>query len=234
MLTQRTFMGIDELAVALDVVSMTIRRDIALLEEQGVVHSIPSGARLGPPPLPTEGDHLNTRYTEALVVRALEGAESGRSVFIHAVSPSKSFASKFSARAKASVVTSSLDLAIGYAGSGRDALFVGGRIDKRRGVGVGPLTRVVLDELALDLAIVVADEWNAESGVAVSGAPEAELLTAALEHSASSLLLAYGSRFVTRALTPSIPLQKFASAAVAGELPAGVNRFPVPLEVIAA
>lgn len=113
-LAQTGRVGVTSIAAALAVSDETIRRDLKMLEERGLLRRIHGGAvlpRLDPERPPIERDALASREKGRIAALAEGLVEDGMSIFIDTGTTTLAFARRLTTR-KLTVTTNALDLAL--------------------------------------------------------------------------------------------------------------------------
>lgn len=151
MVRARGFASLPELAKALDVSESTIRRDVELLEEQGLANRIHGGVLYAgqSPKLPHFDMRQPVQWAEKLAIaKAAEALiEDGDTVLLDGGSTTYELARLLVGR-PVHVVTNSLPVAnLLAADAVSDLVLVGGNICPRTGVAQGPLANQMLATL---------------------------------------------------------------------------------------
>lgn len=194
---------LEALAEALEVSSSTIRRDIDVLEAQGVVESTRGGVIFRGRSTATLG--LEERLKEAIEAKRLIGkvaadmVEPGMTVYVDGGSTVQYAIEQITAR-PLQIVTNSLTVAAYFATDTQvELLVLGGQHYPRSGVLIGPITTQALSGLHADLmlfscaAIYEQDVFN-------SNLVMAEVERIALKQTARRVLLMDSSKFGRKSL----------------------------------
>lgn len=198
-----------ELAVALDVSEMTIRRDLDALAEQGAVRRVRGGAvSMGPQPF-AERSSRQVRAKDRLAGKLadLVGDSDGGAIGIDASTTLLRLASQLDGVRDLTVVTNGPDtFAALQARSGVTALLTGGRLDARTGSLVGPLATRAARGLLLRRLFVSAAAVHPDHGTSENTLEDAEVKLA-LAAVAGEIVVAVdasklGQRSTARGLGP--------------------------------
>jgi DeoR/GlpR family transcriptional regulator of sugar metabolism len=201
-LRDRRSAGLDDLAGRLGVSASTVRRDLNALAGRGLVERTHGGAVIRDPrpsvedrPFelqPRMGDRLAEK--RAIGRAAAELVRPGMTVMLDGGSTVVHAARQITAR-PLQVVTHSLAIAHALAGDDRvELLIVGGRLDPRGGVMLGPITRATLADLHADLAMLSLAGLHGDAGYNVS-LEMVEVQRAMMAGAAATALLMDSSKF---------------------------------------
>jgi DeoR family transcriptional regulator, fructose operon transcriptional repressor len=131
---------IAEAAVALAVSEMTIRRDLAELEERGTARRVRGGARALGPRTFAERHQTSTRAKSRIAAKLLRLLPSGGAVAFDASSTILRLANNLRAARDLTILTNGPDTFSALQGSaGVVPLLTGGRLEQRTGSLVGPI-----------------------------------------------------------------------------------------------
>jgi len=206
-----------ELAVALDVSEMTIRRDLDMLAEQGAVRRIRGGAvRTGPQPF-AERFSRQVRAKDRIAAKLAGLVGDGGAIGIDASTTLLRLASQLDGGgagvgagvgvADLTVVTNGPDTFAALQGQpGVTALLTGGRLDARTGSLVGPLATRSAQGLLLRRLFVSAAGVHPDHGTSENTLEDAEVKLA-LAAAAGEVVVAVdasklGQRAAARGLGP--------------------------------
>ena len=161
---------IDELAALLDVSGSTIRRDMALLEREGVLERTHGGAvvtaRGDERPAvgrPDGADEVKTRIGR----RAAELVPDGSTIMVLAGSTTSAMVAPLYDRAL-TVVTNGLEIAHGLRHAPNISLVVlGGYLHRDQMTLLGPMMETAMSALHVD--VMLAGAWGVDAGTGVTG-----------------------------------------------------------------
>jgi DeoR family fructose operon transcriptional repressor len=165
-----------ELAAELAVSEMTIRRDLDMLAEEGVVQRIRGGAvSIGPQPF-TERFSRHVRAKDRIAAKLVELVGDGGAIGIDASTTLQRLAANLGAVRDLTVVTNGPDtFAALQDTAGVTALLTGGQLDPRTGSLVGPLATRAARELLLRRLFVSAAALDPEHGTSENTLEDAEV-----------------------------------------------------------
>jgi DeoR/GlpR family transcriptional regulator of sugar metabolism len=189
-----------ELVKELGVTDPTVRKDLAALQERGILKRTHGGAIAL---RPLSDRELAARASSSVEPKdrigkaALQLFESGQSVFLDSGTTVDRIAVALATALIAgaapgglTVVTTSLAVATSLAGApGVEHLLLGGRVVLARGSVVGPVTLSTLEPLTFDMAILGASGFAAP-GVTAADIDEAQIKSAVLDRSRRAVVAA--------------------------------------------
>jgi DeoR family fructose operon transcriptional repressor len=196
-----------ELAVELDVSEMTIRRDLDMLAEQGVVHRIRGGAvSVGPRPF-AERSGRQLRAKDRIAAKLAPLVGDGGAVGIDASSTLQRLAGHLTDVRDLTVVTNGPDTFTALQDRrGVTVLLTGGQLDPRTGSLVGPLAARAARELLLRRLFVSAAAVHPHYGTSETTLEDAEVKLALADVAAEVIVAVdsskLGQRGAARALSP--------------------------------
>ncbi|MFN3949640.1 DeoR/GlpR family DNA-binding transcription regulator [Microbacterium sp.] len=189
-----------QLSDLLGVSQMTVRRDVAALEEQGLVQATTGGAKLAPRLVlePTRAEKAATEIAEKTAI-AREAASLVRdtmTVYLDAGTTAQAMRPFLEGIVDLTVVTNDLATVQTFIDHpSADLICVGGRVDRTNLSTIGRLTRLTLAELSLDLAFISSSSWDLGHGVTTPVEAKIEAKRAAVEAAERSVLIADSSKY---------------------------------------
>jgi len=191
---------VGDLASAFAVSEMTIRRDLDMLAEQGVVQRIRGGAvAIGPQPFAERfGRHVRAKDRIAAKLAGLVG--DGGAVGLDASSTVQRLAVHLGEVRDLTVVTNGQDTFAALQGKvGVTPLLTGGQLDPRTGSLVGPLATRTAHELLLRRLFVSAAALHPEHGTSEATLEDAEVKLALADVAGEVVVAVDGSKLGQRA-----------------------------------
>lgn len=200
---------VTDLATALDVSEMTIRRDLDTLVESGVAQRIRGGALArGPQPFADRFGRqakAKDRIADKLVALLGEGGAVG----FDASSTLQRLASRLDETRDLTVVTNSLEsFGVMSQYGGVTALITGGQLDQRTGSLVGPLATRAARDLLLRRLFVSAAGVDPVHGTTESTLEEAEVKQALLDVSGHVVVAVDSTKLGQRGSARCIPIER--------------------------
>lgn len=213
---------IGELAIELSVSEMTIRRDIARLEQDGFLRHTYGGATA----------HITKSIELAFNARALEHAAEKRLIGMRAaaelvatsvlyVGPgttTEQFSMLLTQTPELQVITGSLPVASLLGSRPARVVALGGSVREEELACVGPITIASLARYRTDVAVIGAAGVSARFGVTELEDDLAEVNRAAIEHSSRLVVLADGSKVGSDAhamVAPALAISALITSAAA-------------------
>ena len=204
MVRARGFASLPELAETLAVSESTIRRDVDLLEEQGVAGRIHGGVLYTgtSPKLPHYDAREPARWQQkrAIAQKTLELIEDGDTILLDGGSTTYEVA-RFLVGRPLHVVTNSLPVANLFAADARsDLVWIGGNVCPRTGVALGPYAEKMLATIRVRKTILSVAAVNHE-GFFNNNLLLVETEKAMMKAADEVIVVADSSKFGHRSLT---------------------------------
>lgn len=189
-----------QLTELLGVSSMTVRRDVAVLEEQGRVSATPGGAklvsRLLAEPSRAEKQEADVAEKAAIARLAAGMVRDAMTVYLDAGTTVQAMRPFLEEVADLTVVTNDLATVQAFLDHpGVDLICIGGRVEKANLSTMGRLAGLALAELSLDLAFISSSSWDLQHGVTTPVEAKIEAKRAAVAAAERSVLLADSTKF---------------------------------------
>lgn len=188
------------LAAELDVSEMTIRRDLDLLADQGVVHRVRGGAvAIGPQPFAARAEQ-HARAKSRIADKLVDLVGTGGAIGIDASSTLQRLASRLAPARDLTVLTNGLDTFRSLQEhAGVTALLSGGALDESTGSLVGPLATRSANDVMLRRLFVSASAVDPDLGSSESTLLDAEMKLALAGASTEVILAVDSSKLGHRA-----------------------------------
>ena len=186
---------IADAARALDVSEMTIRRDLAELEERGLARRVRGGAQaVGPQPF-AERHQRATRAKSRIAAKVRDLVPATGVVAFDASSTVLRVASALSSARRLTVLTNGYDTFLALQGRpGVEPVLTGGRLDPGTGSLVGPLACRSAAQLSSGLFVTSAAALDPARGTLEATLEEAEVKRAFADHAASVVVAVDSSK----------------------------------------
>ncbi|GAB3280756.1 DeoR/GlpR family DNA-binding transcription regulator [Sinomonas notoginsengisoli] len=212
-LERREAVRVVELASALGVSEMTIRRDIEHLEQQGLARRVHGGAAR-----PTEAGFSELGFAaksehradakSAIAARAIELVRPGATIFVTAGTTTFAFARLLTGIPDLTVATNSLKVAEALGEGGQETvrtILTGGERTPSEAL-VGPLATSTLRQLHVETCFMGVHGLHPRGGLTTPNMLEAEANRAAAEAAARLVVLADHSKYGLVSLARILPL----------------------------
>lgn len=192
----------DELRSELGVSPATIRRDLEELEASGVLRRVHGGAvSLDSRPIESGWEDkaaVNAGAKGRIADRAAALVGPGETVYLDAGSTVLELAHRLAGRADLTVVTNSLPVLVALAGRGPRLIVLGGELRPLSRAIVGPLSRLVAEQLYVDRAFMGTFGLSLDAGLTTSDPAEAYTKALLLGRAREVVLLADAAKLGTR------------------------------------
>jgi DeoR/GlpR family transcriptional regulator of sugar metabolism len=201
-LRERQVLSVHQLTELLGCSHMTVRRDVAALEESGRVFAIPGGVRIASH-LVVEPSHQAKTVAEqpqkhgiaAEVARLLK---PGMTVYLDAGTTTACLVPQIAALSDMTVITNDFHTVLALSASPKvTVVHTGGVLDHRNGSSIGPLAAATLRQLVADISFLSASSWDLDRGVTTPSAPKVEVKRMAMGIASQRVLLATSAKYGT-------------------------------------
>lgn len=189
-----------QLAQAIGVSHMTIRRDAATLAEQARVRLTQGGVAavhsMGAELPRTAKTTVNRPEKTAIADAAAELVEDSTAIYLDAGTTISLMAPRLRDREDLTVVTNDLSTAMAFfEHPGVDLIMIGGRVDTANHSTIGRLAAMTLSELSIDLAFISCSSWDIKHGLTTPVEAKIDLKRTAISMASQSILLADTAKF---------------------------------------
>ncbi|OEV07927.1 DeoR/GlpR family DNA-binding transcription regulator [Streptomyces nanshensis] len=181
---------------------MTVRRDIAELEQQGLVFSVPGGVRIASH-VPHEPTFQAKSLTEQREKRAMAREadtllRDGMTVYLDAGTTLHALVPHLAEHRELTVVTNDFNAVELLCGARHlEVIHIGGRVEPDNRSSVGRLAAATVSHLALDTAFISTSSWDLIRGVTTPSEQKVEVKQAAMAAASQSVLVAGASKYGT-------------------------------------
>lgn len=192
---------LEELSAALGVSQATVRRDLNALATHGRLRRVHGGAvaldqRLDEPHFDVKAA-VNAAEKQRIAERAVELLDPTDTVYLDSGSTVLALARLLHGWTRLTVVTNSLPIAVELIGRGPRLIVVGGELRKESRAFVGPLTRLLLEELRVDRAVMGTFALDLADGMSTTDPAEAYTKRLVMERAREVVLLADAAKLGT-------------------------------------
>ncbi|MEB4616433.1 DeoR/GlpR family DNA-binding transcription regulator [Leucobacter sp. M11] len=223
---ERGTVSIPELVELLDVSHMTVRRDIAVLEETGRVVSV-SGGVSQPAQLSADQERevkagMRPAEKSAIARAACALVEPGSLVYLDAGTTTLAIAHELAERPDVSVITNDLVIATFLSQNSECGLsFVGGSIDRRNLSSDGAMAAGAIGAYNIDIAFVSTSSFDLRA-ISVPNDAKQSVKDAIMRHSAKAVLATDSSKYGKKAQLRAVELARFDTVITDPGLPQSV------------
>jgi DeoR/GlpR family transcriptional regulator of sugar metabolism len=210
----RSQVTVAELATLFDVSLDTIRRDLDLLAERGLLTRTHGGAV----PLDALTMH-DTPFAERLNARkaaktcigraaaALVG--DGETLIVNGGSTTRAFAAELAGRRNLTIVTNNLSIPAVLSGDAvRDVYVLGGQYRPESQVTIGEVRFAPVSGISVDTAVIGVGGITAHAGLSTTLLAEAVMIEAMIATASRTIVVADGSKFGHNAFAHIVPLSR--------------------------
>jgi len=198
----RRAVRVEELHAELGVSLATIRRDLDELEASGVLRRVHGGAvNVDQRPIEARFDakaEVRAAEKARIAARALELVQPDETLYLDAGSTVLELAHLLRGRDDLTIVTNSLPAIVSLAGRGPRLVVVGGDLRPLSQAIVGPLSRLLLEQLFVDRAFLGTFGLSLDGGLTTSDPAEAYTKELVLGRARQVVLLADAGKLGTR------------------------------------
>lgn len=200
LLRHRTVLGINELTERLEVSHMTVRRDIAQLEEEGLVLSVSGGARLAARDRyePSWDEKAVARHAEKMAIaqQAVSDIHDGLTIYLDAGTTTFEMARLIAEHRNLTVITNNFHISALLVRHPHIELFhTGGRIKHENYSSVGPSVIDFLRQINVDIAFVSSSSWHVVRGLTSPDESKIGVKQQLLDIASKSVLVADSSKY---------------------------------------
>lgn len=191
---------VSDLVSEFGVSAMTVRRDIELLEERGVLERVHGGARLpvalgSPEPDPVEKSRLQPDAKDGIATAALGFVRSGTVVGIGAGTSTLALAGKLADRDDLTVVTNSIPVADALRASKGVSVVLTGGTRTISDALVGPVASASVASLNIDVLFLGAHGFDADRAFTAPNLLEAEMNRQLMRRAVRTVVLADATKW---------------------------------------
>jgi len=237
LLARHDVLSVHQLTELLAVSHMTVRRDIAELEREGLAFTVPGGVRhargVSLAPSFDAKSVIDGPQKAAIAAEASEYVRDSGTYYLDAGTTTAALLPAIRRAQGVTVITNDFAIVAALMPDEHvQVVHVGGRLDHANRSSVGALGALVLRQLAVDVAFVSATTWDLKRGLTSPDADKVDVKQAAMDVAASSVLLAASSKFGNYSVYRVAALDRFdrvvtddglPSAAAEGLADAGVD-----------
>jgi DeoR/GlpR family transcriptional regulator of sugar metabolism len=213
-LTDKGFASVDELAQQVGISSVTIRRDLASLEADGVVKRVHGGATLADSVafgIPYSWRrHQNADAKRAIAAHASSLVTQGQTVFLDAGTTCALLSELLPATIRARIITHSIENVLQLrAKPALEIIAAGGRYERELGSCIGDATEQTLGQFHADISFLAAAHVNAEQGLVNNHLGERAIKRIIHAQCNKCYLLVDSSKFGVHGVQSTVGIEEF-------------------------
>ena len=213
-----------DLAIRFRTSEITIRRDLEMLHERGVLYRTHGGAL--PIKVAAESDRNLTerelqhpREKMRIAAAAARIVQKGQSVVLDSGSTTTAIARAIRDIGQLTVITNAINIAGELADSDVDVILTGGLLRKNSFSLVGPLAEETLRHLKADLLFLGVDGFDTHHGVSTPNMLEAQLNRAMVDIATRVIAVCDSSKVGRRSLASIVPTSRIHAVITDKEIP---------------
>lgn len=213
-----------QLTALLSVSQMTVRRDVATLDQQGRARATQGGVaaltRLLEEPPRSAKAHVNMPAKAAIAQAAATMVTDSMTIYLDAGTTIQAIRPHLQNRNDITVVTNDLGTVGAFLDHPSvDLICVGGRIDVANQSMTGRMATLSLAALSLDIAFISTSSWDPRHGITTPMESKIDVKRAAMKSATESVLLADAAKFGQFAKYRVARLDEFSTIITDGALP---------------
>jgi len=201
-LRTHSVLSVHQLTELLGCSHMTVRRDVAALEEGGRVYAISGGVRIASH-LVSEPSHQAKAITEqpqkrGIAAHAARLLRPGMTIYLDAGTTTACLVPHIVGLPDMTVITNDFRIVLSLADSPQvTVVHTGGILEHSNGSSVGPLAAATLRQLVADIAFLSTSSWDLERGVTTPAALKVEVKRAAMAIASQRVLVGTSAKYGT-------------------------------------
>jgi DeoR/GlpR family transcriptional regulator of sugar metabolism len=184
--------------------SVTIRKDLAILEQRGLLKRTHGGAirtkKLFPGLALNEKEKINLEEKMRIAKKAASLISKGDTIILDSGSTTSLLAKEIKHLQGITVITNAMNIANELMQSDIEVILIGGTLLKKTSTLVGPLADVALRKITADKLFMGVDGVDFEVGLTTPNIQEAETSRVMMEVSGEIILVVDSSKFGRRSL----------------------------------
>lgn len=222
-LRKHQVLSVHQLMEMFDCSHMTIRRDIALLEQSGRAYSVTGGVRITSQ-LHSEPSHASKAVVELAQKQAMARLAASllhpdMTVYLDAGTTTLEVVPHIAALTGMTVVTNDFGVVAALVDADHvEVIHTGGLLDHPNRSCVGGLAAATLRQLATDVAFISASSWDLKRGTTTPSALKVEVKQAAVQAASRCVLMATSSKYGTFGMYRVAGLDQFDTIITDGAL----------------
>ena len=213
-LRKHQVLSVHQLMEMFDCSHMTIRRDIALLEQEGRAYSVTGGVRIASQ-LHSEPSHqlkavVELPQKQAMAKLAARLLHPDMTIYLDAGTSTLEIVPFIKALPGMTVVTNDFGIVHALADAGHvDVIHTGGLMDHANRSCIGGLAAATLRQLATDIAFMSTSSWDLQRGTTTPSALKVEVKQAAMQSASRTVLLTTSTKYGTFGMYKVAGLEQF-------------------------
>lgn len=201
-LRRQRVLSVNQLTEILKCSHMTVRRDIAILEQEGRAFSVPGGVRIANQ-VYSEPSHQTKVIAEQqekqrMAPEAAKLMRPDMTIYLDAGTTTFCLLPFIQSLSGITVITNDLSIVLALADTPHvEVIQTGGILDHNNRSFVGGLAAATMNNLVADLAFISASSWDLQHGVTTPSALKIDVKKAVINSSSRNVLMATSSKYGT-------------------------------------
>jgi DeoR family transcriptional regulator, aga operon transcriptional repressor len=201
---------VTDLAEHFQTSQITIRKDLEVLDGQGLIQRTHGGAlpvrdgALLDPSL-REKEKLHRKEKLRIAAAAAKLVEEGQSILLDSGTTTTAVARALKDFAKLTVITNAINIAAELAGARVEVILTGGTLRKNSFSLVGPLAEQTIRQLSADILFLGVDGFDTKAGLFTPNVLEAQVNRCMVEVTRKTIAVCDSSKFGRRSLCNIMP-----------------------------
>ncbi len=201
---------VQDLAPRFNTSQVTIRKDLEILHNQGLVHRTHGGAlqiRAGAllDPSLREKEKLHPKEKQKIAAAAAHLVKEGQSVVLDSGTTTTLIGRALRSLRRLTVITNAVNIAADLAGTNIEVILTGGILRENSFSLVGPLAEDTLRHLSADILFLGVDGFDIRYGLTTPNMLEAKVNRVMLEIARRTIVVCDSSKFGRRSLSLIAP-----------------------------
>jgi DeoR family fructose operon transcriptional repressor len=197
---QNGSVAVETLAKELGVSVMTIRRDLAKLDQEGLIERCYGGAVIRKETNYQEKKSLHAEEKKKIAQKAIEFVRDGDIVFLDAGTTVYEIAKLLPTKKDITAITTDLEIAYFLNQTDVETVICGGQIQKSTGSTIGVFVNMMIKDLYVNTAFFGAQSIDENFNILTPTAEKAVMKRTICEHANSRFLVVDRSKFYRQAL----------------------------------
>jgi len=204
---------VGSLSVQFGVSQITIRKDLDVLDERGLIQRSHGGALLPTSnalldPSFQEKQKLHTAEKERIAIAAVKLVRDGSCVMLDSGTTTAAIAQELKKLSSLTVITNAINIAAELANTDFEVILTGGTLRKNSFSMVGPIAEDVLKEMHADILFLGVDGFDLEVGLTTPNLLEARVNRAMVTSSHRVVAVCDSTKFSRRSLSRIMPISE--------------------------
>jgi len=195
---------VDDLVRKFGVSPVTIRKDLKILERQGILTKVHGGAILNQALIPdlalTEKERLQAKEKQRIARRAADLVKEGDVIILDSGSTTTFIARYLKLKEGLTIITSAVNIATELAASRNEVILTGGFLQERSFSLVGPLAEDAIRRMTADRLFLATNGIDFDVGLTTPSVLEAKVNQLMIRAAAEVIVVADSTKFGRRSM----------------------------------